>query len=74
MMHSGNQQPTRPSLGSWVSYGLGSENANLPPFVVLCPGLPVVGPQLWSSAFLPGEHQGMSVDTSDLDVHAWSPT
>ncbi|RUL89227.1 DUF1501 domain-containing protein [Tautonia sociabilis] len=70
MMHSGNQQPIRPSLGSWLSYGLGSENANLPPFVVLCPGLPVVGPQLWSSAFLPGEHQGMSVNTSDLDVHA----
>src|SRR5690606_36979939 len=41
MMHSGNQQPTRPSLGSWLSYGLGSENANLPPFVVLCPRLPV---------------------------------
>jgi hypothetical protein len=70
MMHSGNQQPIRPSLGSWVSYGLGSENANLPPFVVLCPGLPVVGPQLWSSGFLPGEHQGMSVNTTDLDVHA----
>ena len=68
LMHSGNQQPTRPSLGSWVSYGLGSENANLPPFVVLCPRLPVVGPQLWSSSFLPGEHQGMSVDTSALDV------
>ncbi|WP_201750069.1 DUF1501 domain-containing protein [Tautonia marina] len=69
LMHSGHQQPTRPSLGSWLSYGLGSENTNLPPFVVLCPGLPVVGPQLWSSAFLPGEHQGMSVNTSDLDVH-----
>jgi len=68
LMHSGHEQPTRPSLGSWVSYGLGTENQNLPPFVVLCPGLPVVGPQLWSSAFLPGAHQGMSVDTSDLDV------
>jgi len=68
LMHSGHQQPTRPSLGSWCSYGLGSENKNLPAFVVLCPGLPVVGPQLWSNAFLPGEHQGMSVDTNDTQV------
>jgi hypothetical protein len=68
LMHSGHQQPTRPSLGSWCSYGLGPENRNLPAFVVLCPGLPVVGPQLWSSAFLPGEHQGMSVNTNDMQV------
>jgi hypothetical protein len=68
IMHSGNPQPIRPSLGSWVSYGLGCENENLPSYVVLCPGLPVVGPQLWSSAFLPGEHQGTSVDTSDMRV------
>ena len=68
IMNSGHPQPTRPSLGSWASYGLGSESQNLPAFVVLCPGQPVVGPQLWSSAFLPGEHQGMAVDTNDLDV------
>jgi len=68
VMNSGNQQPVRPSLGSWCSYGLGSENENLPGFVVLCPGLPVVGPQLWSSSFLPGQHQGMSVDTNDMQV------
>ena len=68
VMNSGNQQPIRPSLGSWASYGLGTENENLPSFVVLCPGLPVVGPQLWSSGFLPGEHQGTSVDTNDMDV------
>jgi hypothetical protein len=68
LMHSGNQQPIRPSLGSWVSYGLGCENANLPSYVVLCPGLPVVGPQLWSSSFLPGEFQGMAVDTNDMRV------
>ena len=69
LMHSGNQQPIRPSLGSWASYGLGTENKNLPSYVCLCPGLPVVGPQLWSNAFLPGEHQGMSVDTNDLNVN-----
>ncbi len=67
-MQSGHPQPTRPCLGSWASYGLGTENQNLPAFVVLCPGLPVVGPQLWSSAFLPGEHQGMNVDTSEPDI------
>jgi hypothetical protein len=68
LMHSGNQQPIRPSLGAWVSYGLGCENENLPSFVVLTPRRPVVGPQLWSSSFLPGAHQGMAVDTGDLSV------
>lgn len=68
LMNSGHQQPIRPSLGSWVSYGLGTENENLPGFVVLCPGLPVVGPQLWNSAFLPGEFQGTAVNTNDMQV------
>jgi hypothetical protein len=67
-MHSGVQQPTRPSLGAWLSYGLGNENENLPSFVVLAPRRPVVGPQLWSSSFLPGAHQGMAVDTNDMHV------
>lgn len=68
MMNCGNIQPIRPSLGSWASYGLGAENENLPSFVVLCPGRPVVGPYLWSNGFLPGEHQGTSVDTNDMTV------
>ena len=51
MMNSGETQPTRPALGSWLLYGLGTENQNLPGFVVLCPGKPVVGPQLWSNRF-----------------------
>ena len=68
IMNSGNPQPIRPCLGSWLSYGLGSENANLPAFVAVCPGMPVVGPQLWSSSFLPGEHQGLSVDSSNMAV------
>jgi hypothetical protein len=67
-MQSGHQQPTRPSMGSWLSYGLGTENENLPSFVAISPGLPVVGPQLWSSAFLPGQHQGIEVDTNDTAV------
>ena len=68
VMSSGHQQPVRPSLGAWASYGLGSENENLPGFVVLCPGRPVVGPQLWSSGFLPGQYQGMSIDTNETDI------
>jgi hypothetical protein len=68
LMQSGHQQPTRPCMGSWLSYGLGSENANLPSFVALSPGLPVVGPQLWSSAFLPGQHQGVEIDTNHSDI------
>lgn len=68
MMQSGHRQPVRPSLGSWASYGLGTENENLPAYVALSPGRPVVGPQLWSSAFLPAEHQGTSVDTNELRV------
>jgi len=68
MMSSGHQQPVRPSFGAWASYGLGTENQNLPAFVVLCPGRPVVGPQLWSSGFLPGQHQGVSIDTNHVDA------
>lgn len=64
MMQSGNQQPIRPSLGSWLSYGLGTPNQNLPSYVVLSPGMPVVGPALWSNAFLPGHHQATSIDTN----------
>jgi hypothetical protein len=73
LMHSGHQQPTRPCMGSWVSYGLGGLNQNLPAFVVLAPGRPVVGPQLWSSSFLPGAHQGMAVNTADMRVGALVP-
>lgn len=51
MMNSGTQQPTRPCLGSWLTYGLGTENQNLPGFVVLCPGKPVVGPASGPTVF-----------------------
>lgn len=67
MMNSGEQQPTRPSMGSWLLYGLGTENQNLPGFVVLCPGKPVVGPQLWSSSFLPGIYQGAQINNANLN-------
>ncbi|MEY4566395.1 MAG: hypothetical protein RLY14_1365 [Planctomycetota bacterium] len=68
IMHSGVQQPTRPSIGSWVTYGLGTENENLPGYVVLGPRRPVVGPHLWSNSFLPGAYQGMAVNTQDMKV------
>ncbi len=59
MMNTGHTQVGRPSLGSWLTYGLGTDNTNLPGFVVLCPDVPTtVGPPLWNSAFLPAVHQG----------------
>jgi hypothetical protein len=67
LMNSGESQPTRPSMGSWLSYGLGSENQNLPGYVVLCPGKPVVGPQLWSNSFLPGIYQGTHINNARVD-------
>ncbi len=67
LMNTGNMQPIRPSMGSWLTYALGSENQNLPGFVVLCPGKPVVGPYLWSNSFLPGVHQGTHINNRSLD-------
>ncbi|QVL34963.1 DUF1501 domain-containing protein [Telmatocola sphagniphila] len=65
LMTCGNTQPIRPSMGSWLLYGLGSENQNLPGFVVLCPGKPVVGPALWNNSFLPGIYQGCHIQNLD---------
>ena len=67
MMNSGNMQPIRPSMGSWLTYALGSDNQNLPGFIVLCPGKPVVGPQLWSNSFLPGIYQGTHINNKNVD-------
>lgn len=60
-VHTGSLTVKRPSIGSWVSYGLGTENRNLPSFVVLAPHLPYAGTQVWSSDFLPVVHQGVRV-------------
>ncbi len=59
--HTGSAQFARPSAGSWVSYGLGTENQNLPSFMVLAPAAPYAGAQTWGSDFLPGCHQGTRV-------------
>lgn len=69
MFNTGAIQPGRPSLGSWLMYGLGSEARNLPGFIVLCPGMPVVGAPLWSSAFLPAVFQGTFLRNNDTDPY-----
>jgi len=63
-MNTGEQAFSRPSMGSWLLYGLGSENQNLPGYVVLSPTQPAQGAPLWSSSFLPAAYQGTLV--SDL--------
>lgn len=66
-MNSGRIIPGFPSWGAWTTYGLGTENANLPGFISLCAGVPDVGPQLWSSAFLPAMYQGTYVPADESD-------
>ncbi|MCM2374515.1 DUF1501 domain-containing protein [Aporhodopirellula aestuarii] len=69
LMNCGESRLVRPSMGSWVTYGMGTENQNLPGFVALCPnGYPTVGTQNWQTAFLPGVFQGTHVDTRHQDV------
>ena len=60
-IHTGSFTFARPSVGSWVSYGLGTLNRNLPSFVVIAPHSPYAGGQVWGSDFLPGSHQGTLV-------------
>jgi hypothetical protein len=62
MMNTGANQAGRPSMGAWLTYGLGTENQNLPGYVVLCPTVPTtVGPPLWSNGFLPAINQGQFI-------------
>jgi len=59
----------RPSLGSWLTYGLGSENQNMPGFITMCPGgYPIQESQNWQSGFLPGVYQGTYIDTKNTDL------
>lgn len=65
LMNCGDNLVSRPSMGSWLTYGLGSENQNLPGFIAMCPGgHPVKGPDNWRSSFLPGIYEGTYVDTA----------
>jgi hypothetical protein len=73
LMSNGSMTPTRPSLGAWLSYGLGTENANLPGHVVLCAGRPVRFSELWTNGFLPGEHQGTYINHNSPDPQKLIP-
>lgn len=66
-LNCGHRVAGHPSMGSWLTYGLGTENQNLPGYVVLCPGLPVIGPQLWSNGYLPGIHQGVHLPNNESE-------
>ena len=63
LMNCGDERLARPSYGAWLSYGMGSENQNLPGFIAMCPGLPVADVSNWRSAFLPPIYQGTHIDT-----------
>jgi hypothetical protein len=69
LMNCGEARLPRPSLGSWVTYGLGTENQNLPGFIAICPGgYPIQESQNWQSAFLPGIFQGNYIDSEHTDI------
>ncbi len=69
LMNCGDARLPRPSMGSWLLYGLGTENQNLPGFVVMCPGgYPIQESQNWQSAFLPGIYQGTYIDTKNTAI------
>ena len=69
LMNCGEARLVRPSMGSWVTYGLGSENQNLPGFIAMCPGgYPIQESQNWQSGFLPGVYQGTYINTENTQI------
>jgi hypothetical protein len=69
LMNCGEARLIRPSMGSWVTYGLGSENQNLPGFIAMCPGgYPIQESQNWQAGFLPGVYQGTYIDSQHTDI------
>jgi hypothetical protein len=69
LMNCGESRLVRPSMGSWVTYGLGTDNQNLPGFIALCPGgYPILETQNWQAAFLPGVYQGTHINTQHQDI------
>ena len=65
LMNTGESRLIRPSVGSWLTYGLGSDNENLPAFVTMCPGgYPIKESQNWQNGFLPGKYQATYIDSS----------
>lgn len=69
LMNCGDSRQVRPSMGSWVTYGMGTENQNLPGFIAMCPnGYPIQETQNWQTAFLPGVYQGTYVNTQHTEI------
>lgn len=69
LMNCGDQVQSRPSVGSWVTYGLGTDNQNLPGFIAMCPGgYPIKEAENWQSGFLPGVFQGTYIDTRHTQI------
>jgi hypothetical protein len=69
LMNCGEARLIRPSMGSWVTYGLGTENQNLPGFIAMCPGgYPIQESQNWQCGFLPGVYQGTYIDTQHTKI------
>lgn len=69
LMNCGDAVMSRPSVGSWVTYGLGTENQNLPGFIAMCPGgYPIKEAENWQSGFLPGVFQGTFIDTQHTKI------
>src|ERR1044071_9363048 len=69
LMNCGDSVQARPSVGSWVLYGMGTENQNLPGFVAMCPGgYPIKDSENWQSGFLPGVYQGTFIDPQFREV------
>ena len=69
-LHTGSDQFVRPSLGSWLTYGLGTENENLPAFVTICPTLAHGGVNNWGAAFLPAHCQGTPIGNASLNARS----
>ena len=65
-LHTGSDTFVRPSLGSWITYGLGTENQDLPGFITICPTLTHGGVNAYSSAFLPAIHQGTPIGNASI--------
>jgi hypothetical protein len=69
LMNCGDARLVRPSMGSWVTYGLGTENQNLPGFMAMCPGgYPIKDAENWQSAFLPGVYQGTYINSQHNEI------
>ena len=69
LMNCGEARLVRPSFGSWLTYGLGTENQNLPGFIAMCPGgYPIKDAENWQSAFLPGVYQGTYINSQHQEI------